>query len=127
MLTAKTIAIREDGCFSALLWNGRPFAVSVERTFADMRPIIGEGIYNCRRGFFNRGGYETFEILVPGHTDVLFHKGNVETDSEGCVLVAESFGLLSGATAVLDSKGGFNELMQLTAGLDRFTFEVLFR
>lgn len=127
MLAAKTIAIREDGCFSALLWNGRPFAVSLERTFEEARPVLKNGIYICKRSFFNKGGYETFEIMYSGHSKILFHKGNLETDSEACVLVAESFGVLKDQTAVLDSKGGFNEFMDLTRGLQEFPFEVMYR
>lgn len=123
-LELKTVAVRDDGCFSVLLWNGLPFAVSVERTFEDRRPVIENGTYQCVRDFYHKGGYETFEITVDGHDRILFHKGNVEAQSMGCVLVAKSFGALDGATAVLDSKGGFNELMHLARGVEQFTMEV---
>lgn len=124
MLELKTVAVRDDGCFAVLLWDDRPFAVSVERTFADRKPIIHNGVYRCIRSFFHRGGYPTFEIMVPGHSRVLFHKGNVEDHSEGCIIVAESFGQLNGKTAVLDSKGGFGELWELTKHLDGFNMVV---
>ena len=127
-LEIKTVAIRDDGCFSTLLWNGRPFAVSVERTFDNGRPILYNGLFTAKRGMhqLSHGApFETFEILgVTGHTGILFHKGNWETDSEGCVLVGESYAVLSGRTAVADSKGGFSELMELTQGLDEFTVRV---
>ena len=122
-LQLKTIAVRDDGCFSVLLWDGRPFAVSVERTFDD-RVVIGNGVYPCKRDFYHKGGYPTFEIYVVGHHRVLFHKGNLETHSEACIIVAESFGVLDGQTAVLDSAGGFNEFMRLADGLDEFNMEV---
>lgn len=115
-----TVSVRDDGCFSALLWDKRPFAVSVERTFENHRIVIGNGIYRCVRDFYHKGGYETFEIHIDGHDRVLFHKGNTEEHSEACVIVAESFGVLNGKTAVLDSNGGFEEFMALTAGLDHF-------
>lgn len=115
-----TVSVRDDGCFSALLWDKRPFAVSVERTFENKRIVIGNGIYRCTRDHYHKGGYETFEIQVDGHDRVLFHKGNTEENSEACVIVAESFGALNGKTAVLDSKGGFAEFMTLTAGLPHF-------
>lgn len=123
-LQLKTLAVREDGCFSGLLWDGRPFAVSVERTFDDGQPVIKNGIYRCVRTLYNKGGYPTFEIMVEGHSRVLFHKGNTELDSLACVIVAESFGELKGQTAVLDSAGGFGELMSLTHGLSEFEMEV---
>lgn len=124
MLEMKTVAVRDDGCFSVLLWDGKPFAVSVERTFENGRPIIHNGVYRCNKSHFHRGGYPTFEIMVPGHSRVLFHKGNTEDDSIGCVIVAESFGQLRGKTAVLDSKGGFAELWALTGHLDGFNMVV---
>ena len=123
-LELKTVAVRSDGCFSVLLWHGRPFAVSVERTFDDGRPVIQNGEYECVASFYHKGGYPTFEIIVPGHSRVLFHKGNTELDSVACVVVGESFGMLNSATAVLDSKGGFNEFLELTKSLDRFTMKV---
>jgi len=123
-LELKTVAVRDDGCYSVLLWDGRPFAVSVERTFDDGRPVIGSGTYRCKRDFYHKGGYPTFEIYVVGHHRVLFHKGNTEADTVACIVVGESFGELKGQTAVLDSAGGFGELMRLAQGLDEFQMEV---
>lgn len=123
-LELKTVAVREDGCFSVLLWDGQPFAISVERTFADGRPVITQGAYKCTRSTYIKGGYETFEIHVEGHTRILFHKGNVEEDSAGCVIVAESFGVVRGRTAVLDARTGFGGLMELAAGLPEFYMTV---
>lgn len=119
-LELKTVTVRKDGCFSVLLWDGQPFAVSVEHTFENGHPIIRSGWYVCKRDFYHKGGYETFEIPVLDHTRILFHKGNTEEDSRGCVLVAESFGVIGKQTAVSDSRLGFGELMALTAGLKEF-------
>jgi len=123
-LELKTVAVLEDGCFSVLLWDGRPFAVSVEHTFADGRPIITQDAYKCTRSAYIKGGYETFEIHVEGHTRVLFHRGNTEEDSRGCVIVAASFGIIRQRAAVLDSRTGFGGLMELAAGLKEFTMLV---
>ena len=123
-LHLKTVAILEQGCYSVLLWDGVPFAVSVERTFSEGQPILVNGLYDCVRDFYHKGGYETFEIIVEQHDRILFHKGNVETDSLGCVIVAEKFGVLEGNTAVLESKEGFGELMEKATGLKRFVMEV---
>lgn len=135
-LQLKTISIRKDGCFSVLKWreegeeDGRPFAVTVERTFNEgeaahgKRIVIPAGVLVCRRTNYIRGGYPTFEIAVQGHTRVLFHKGNKEADSEACVLVAESFTHIENQTMIGDSKGGFTEFMELTKGLNQFEMEV---
>jgi hypothetical protein len=124
MMELKTVAVRSDGCFGVLLWDTRPFAVTVERTFDDLSTILRNGTYKCRRDFYYHGGYETFEILVPGHDRVLFHKGNKEIDSKACVCVAESFTQMDGVTAISDAKHGFEEFMALTAGLAEFDLVV---
>lgn len=121
MIELVTVAVRADGCFSVLKWQGMPFAVSLERTFDDDKPVIGNGQWLCKRDFYHKGNYETFEILVPGHDRVLFHKGNKEEDSLACVLVGESFIVLPNGRAGIGQSGdGFSELMRLTAGLSEF-------
>jgi hypothetical protein len=132
-MTIHTVAIRDDGCFSAVLWDGRPIAVSVERTFEPgeaahgKRVVIPEGIHRCTRRRYYKGGYETWEIHIEGHEAVLFHKGNLETHSLACVILGEQFGELNGKTAVLASGDAFMEFMKLTYGLDEFYVEVLNR
>lgn len=128
------VAKREDGCFSVLKWcdpesgsDGRPFAVSVDRTFEDLRTVLQNAVYRCKRDFYHHGGYETFEIIVPGHDRVMFHKGNKEVDSLACVCIAESFTQMDGVTAVADSKHGFDEFMEVTNGLEEFDMQVLGR
>lgn len=127
-MTLHTVVVRDDGCFSALLWNGMPFAVALERTFENDRVVIPAGRTRCNRTTYHKGGYETFEILVPGHTRVLFHKGNKEEDSEACVLVAEQFIILpSGRAGVGQSGVAHEEMMRLTRGLSEFELEVIGR
>lgn len=123
-LELKTVAIRPDGCFSAMLWDGRPFAVSLEHVFEDGRPVIGAGVLDCKRSFYEHGGYPTFEIIVAGHSRVLFHKGNKNADSKACVLVAESFAVIDGDAAIADSAHGFEEFMSLAGALDFFRMTV---
>ncbi len=123
MMELKTVAIRPHGVYSVLLWQDEPFAVSVEVS----PPILDDGLYRCSRDYFHRGGYETFLIDVPGHSRVLFHKGNFGSQSRACVIVAESFDVLNGKVAVVDSARGFAEFMKLTAGLERFELLVSWR
>lgn len=122
-----TVAIRDDGCFSVLLADGRPFAVTCERTFDDGLPVVRAGRHRCFRTFFNHGGYETFEIEVAGHSRVLFHRGSVETDSMACVLVAERFGMVGDKCAVLDSKAGLDEFLAITKDVKEFVLDVVGR
>jgi len=124
-LSIKRVAILNDGAFGVLLSNGVPFAVTLERTYDPGNTVkIGNGFHECRRSRYNRGGYDTFEIEVPGHERILFHKGNTELHSEGCVLVAESFAVLGDKPGVALSAEGFAEFMRRAADVDSFTLEV---
>lgn len=147
------IAVEGFGAFGVLKvhaspedYQGRPFAVTLERTYTDQAaagvaeayvvsstPGAGavqyvktsEGRRECRRRFYNRGGYWTFEILTPGHTAILFHKGNEEAHSEGCVLVGESFLVLgSGRPGIGGSGEGLAEFLKLAGARDTFALDV---
>ena len=132
-LTLHRVAIIPDGCFSVLLWQGIPFAVTGERTYPDGQRgtqivKIAPGTYDCFRAFYNRGGYEVWQIVggqVTRDRLIYFHKGNVEDDVDGCVAVGEQFGFLGGKVAVLRSGEGFKELMTLTADHDQLQLSVI--
>jgi len=124
MLTVKRVAVIEPGAFSVLLWNGVPFALGLERTYENLQLKIPLGPHRCTRTTYFKGGYETFELRIPGHTRILFHKGNVETELDGCVAIGEEFGTLNGKPAILQSGRGFGEFMSLTSGLSEFMTKV---
>ena len=50
---------------------------------------IDQGEFMCKRSFYHKGGYETFEIIVPNRDRLLFHKGVIDDHSLGCVLLGE--------------------------------------
>lgn len=138
LFTLKRVARREDGCFGVLLHHapgtfeldGAPFAVTVERTFENSRVVIPSGVARCTRTTYWKGGYPTYEIHVPGHTRLLFHKGNMESQSLGCVLVAKSFGEIGMAhgapvNGVIDSAGGFADLMRRSGNVDEFALLIV--
>lgn len=107
------ITYKPEGAFGVLLQGGYPFAVTLEQTNTDLQTKIPEGIHRCVPSRFIRGGYETFEVTgIQGHSRLLFHRGNIEAHTDGCILVALEFGSLDGVPAVLGSMGGFRELMR---------------
>ncbi len=125
LITVKRVAKLDEGVFGVLLHLGVPFAVTLERSFG-LEPIIPAGTYDCQARRYNRGGYDTFEITsVAGHSLLLFHKANWETDLEGCVGVGESFAVLAGKLAIAQSGDGFAEFMRKVGHLPNFpaTFE----
>lgn len=121
----KRVAILKDGAFGVLMHNAVPFAVTLERTYDPGNTVkIGNGFHECHRSRYAKGGYDTWEITVPGHSRILFHKGNVELHSEGCVLVAESYAVFGDKPGVAMSGQGFEEFMKRTGDVDSFLLEV---
>ena len=67
--------------------------------------------YSCRRTISSKFG-NTFQVLdVPDRSNILFHPGNTEKNSKGCILLGKSIGSLIGKRAVLDSHITFEKFM----------------
>lgn len=108
------------------------FAHTLEHAYHDVNnpdpvanhyiPKVPPGTYTCVRGMHELAGmaqpFETFEITgVTGHTDILFHSGNTNADSAGCVLL----GLQRvGDEEILQSRVAFQNFMELTKYVDSF-------
>lgn len=121
------VAILPEGAFGVLKHAGMPFAVTLEHTYplagSRLMTKIPPGRHRCIPTWFQRGAYRTFEVIVEGHSRLLFHRGNTGADSDGCILVAESYGLLDAQSGILDSTNGFAEFMRL-AGAHAFDLQV---
>jgi hypothetical protein len=90
------------------------------------RPKVPAGVYVCKRGMHrletNPVLFEAFEVTnVPGHTNILLHRGNYNNDSAGCILV----GMRGDHYCILDSREAFEGLMKLQAGLDNFQLTIV--
>ncbi len=85
-------------------------------------PAVPSGTYTCIRHPPVRLKYETFMVTdVPGHSGILFHIGNYNHDSIGCILLGQ--GEL--VDKIIQSKQAFNTFMVTLAGVNEFTLEVL--
>lgn len=124
-ITIIRVAKGDAGVFGVLLGpDGMPFAVTGERPDlgnASNISCIPAGTYFAERIDSPHFGYPVWRLLdVPGRSDIEMHRGNRPlVDSEGCILVAEEFGKLGDAGAVLDSKHGFDEFMEITSSAER--------
>jgi hypothetical protein len=122
-LKLKRVAENEDATFGVLINVDTPFAVTLEPSWEDNKKgisCIPSGPYSCKRVKSPRFG-DTFEILdVEGRTHILFHKGNSERNTQGCVLIAEEFGMLNGKAAVLASGRGYREFINILKDVDEF-------
>lgn len=82
---------------------------------------IPNGEYLCVRGIHQLKGmahpFETFEITgIEGHTNILFHSGNLNSDSEGCVLL----GFSKNEVEILNSRNAFKKFMENMVGISSF-------
>ena len=123
-------AFLPEGIFGLLSPDGASLLLyTLEHSYSDgtgFVPKIPPGTYTCVRGIHQLAGmaqpFETFEIQgVAGHTNLLFHVGNYNQDSEGCVLLGLS---RQDNTTILHSKEAFDAFMKLQDGVDQFTLTV---
>lgn len=116
------------GTFSAVTVDGQPVCVALEPYGRDNKQNISSinpGQYLCKR--YSSARYpSTFEITnVAGRSKVLFHVGNWSHDTEGCILLGESFSILNGKWAIGMSGKAFSEFMGLMYGVDEFLLTVV--
>ena len=124
----KRIAENEYGTFGVLLDGDLPFALTLERRwFGNEQHVscIPIGTYVCRRVDSPHFG-DTFEVTgVPGRSEILFHKGNLDDDSHGCIIIGEEFDPVLGSYGVKSSRNGFNEFMQRQRGTETFHLKIV--
>ena len=110
----------DQGAIGVLLIDKEIFCFTLEPDRNDRgRLHIPQGCYHCQR-FSGTKWKDTFEILVPGHTAVLFHAGNTEADTLGCVLLGATVGKLKGQRAVLNSGDTFKRFLEVTKDVKEF-------
>ena len=135
-LIINRIQYRPDGIFSECLDENRNFKwVLLEHAYlqddGSYKPKVLGGVYHCERGDHQLEGmtepFQTFEVMnVPGHTNILFHKGNYNEDSAGCFLIGKSMGnMLNGGKMICSSKQAFDEFMLAQKECDSFTITVV--
>jgi len=120
----KRVGITNAGCFGVLLINEIPICVTLEHTYENNLVKIPVGEYKCTKSHYHKGGYNTYEIKVPGHERILFHKGNVENDLDGCIAIGENFGFINNQPAILQSGNGFIEFITKLNGVNEFLLKV---
>lgn len=94
-------------------------------------PKLPNGTFTCIRGPHRlhnmKADFETFEITgVPEHKNILFHWGNFDRDSEGCVILGSAIVVQDdGTEMVVNSKKTFAEFMKHLDGINEFTLTVV--
>jgi len=127
-LKLNRIAYKADGIVSELIsGSSRIIANTIEHSY-DSKPKLQPGVYKCVRGthkLHDGIAFETFEVTgVEGHSGILFHVGNWNKDSDGCILVGDGLSTSKQGTMITNSKVLFHDFMALQAGVDSFTLTV---
>lgn len=136
-LLLKRTEYRKDGIFGILQdEDGNKLYNTCEHAYlqedGSYAPKLNLGLHTCNRGKHRLHGmtadFETFEITgVPDHTGILFHWGNYNEDSEGCVLLGAHALLPPGVNRAMitDSRDTFTRFMRLVQDLKTFDLEVI--
>lgn len=135
-LILQRIRVLEAGIFSHLLdASGKPLFVTLEHAYpkpsGGFLPKIPAGVYTCVRGRHRLHGmdedFDTFEVTgVAGHSGLLFHWGNFNKDSDGCILLGNFFSTDTTGlpVAVMQSRVAFAAFIYLMEGAGTFQLTV---
>ena len=104
-----------EGTFGSVVMNGQPICVSLEpysRDNASRVSCIPAGQYIVKKHKSPKYGWTYMITDIQGRDLVLFHWGNRDKNSEGCILLGEQFGELDGDWAILSSRKAFAEFLE---------------
>ncbi len=128
---------RDDGIFGFLTdVYGEEVAMTLEHAYPganddQYRSKIPLGNYTCIRGLHRLHNmdkpFTTFEITdVKGHTNILFHWGNYNQDSDGCILLGETIlGIGRRPQMITNSRTTFQKFMDLQSDALMFNLIVM--
>jgi hypothetical protein len=99
--------------------NDMPEFVTLEDAWRDnerMISCIPVGRYKVKLHRSPKFGV-TYQVMnVPERDQILFHAGNTQKDTHGCILLGMQFGKMGNESAILASRSAFNRFMDLMAG-----------
>ena len=118
----------DEGTFGVLKINEIPVCVTLEPKDEENATNISSipaQQYTCKRVVTPKHG-ECFQVEnVPGRTSVLFHKGNISEHTQGCIILGQRFGAMSGVKAVLGSKNAFYDFMVQLENYNEFHLTIV--
>ena len=137
-LTLKRISMTDDGVIGVLFSGVYPVCLTLEEEWKNNEKgisCIPVGSYMCRK-FTRPNGLETYQVMdVPGNrTLILFHPGNTEIDTEGCILPAmewsfvdaidDDTGVKEKQLAGIRSNEAFKKFMDAVNGKESFALHI---
>jgi hypothetical protein len=105
----------EQGVLGMLFINSAPFCVTLELPYLNNEvniSCIPAASYLCAP--YSSPKYpNVYQVLgVPGRTSILFHKGNVIEDTEGCILLGNAFDKFTKHRMVYNSGATFKRFRE---------------
>lgn len=124
-----------DGIFGTLYDDNRgAIAVTLEHAYPSSAgdgsyvPKVPAGEYECVRGthrLHDLVPFDTFEVEdVTGHDNILFHAGNINSDSNGCILIGTSVEQFPSGLGITESRRAFTRFMDSLKDVNQFTLIV---
>jgi len=113
-----------NGIIGVLTIDGLALCFTLQPDKNDRYFQIPPGSYLCKR-FHGKKWKDTFEIIVKGHTALLFHIGNQESSTQGCVLLGKEVGEYNGERSVLSSRQAFSEFMDILKDEDQLNLTII--
>ncbi len=116
-----------------ILINSSIHGTTLERPWANNAPSVScipTGEYFCKLVYnrFLHNGVKlpcTYEVTsVPNRKGILFHTGNFEKDTEGCILIGQGFGEIDNKIAILNSKVAFDSFLEKIGSAESFTLVI---
>ncbi len=132
-MRAKIIRLSQtkQGAFGVIIIDGDLFCYTLQPDDTDTHFHIPAGDYICNRYTSPKHG-DTFVIsrpetpgFVDGHSYLELHAGNVEDDTEGCILLGATVGKLKGNRAVLNSGATFKAFMDYAKDVASFPLRIV--
>lgn len=124
-LTLTRNEFSEEGIFGMLVDEAHTILLNTLEHSFDSTPKVPHGTYVCVRGVHKLAdlvSFTTYEVTgVSGHTGILFHIGNYNHDSDGCILL----GLLRHGNMIMSSAVAFEEFLKAVEPDDKFILEVI--
>lgn len=121
-----------DGIFGEIedAESGDFVFISLERSY-NLKPKVPAGVYTCERGLHSLESnptkfFQTFEVMnVQGHTGILFHVGNYNADSSGCILLGLGRGFtVAGGKMITNSRRAMDKFMEYQKNVDSFILTI---
>jgi hypothetical protein len=125
LLKLQRVAQSDKGTFGVLVWDNVPLCVTLEDPWNNNFPnvsCIPAKTYEVKP--WNGNKYKNvWEVTkVPGRSAILIHQGNSIKDTEGCILVGESFSTLGGMPSITRSLVTLDRLRAILP--KEFTLEI---